>query len=172
MPFLIPVPGVLHLSAPVDGQRQKWVQWRKRLSCREAVPGHPSPWGRTWGSRTWGSAQPCCWSSSVLTVRQRCSAGLVGQLVLNEIIMDKYMKRLAKVSCLFYNWWTQVFRMCRHILFVPCVGHMFFRTSSMPWFLWLVVVSETEFEAVWSIGWILSAVLTDKVFICWKKNPV
>lgn len=29
--------------------------------------------------------------------------GFVGQLALNKIIMDKYMKRVAKVSCLFYN---------------------------------------------------------------------
>lgn len=171
MPFLIPVPGVLHLSAPVDGQRQKWVHWRKRLSW-VAVPGHLSPWGRTWGSRTWGSAQPCCWSSSVLTVRQRCSAGLVGQLVLNKIIMDKYMKRLAKVSCLFYNWWTQVFCMCHHMLFAPCVGHMFFRTSSTPWFLWLVVVSETGFEAVWSVGVDFECCVDRQGLYMLEKNPV
>lgn len=123
MAFLIPAPVVLRLFAQVDGQRQKELRWRKPLcwlSCWEALPGELCPCGAEPGAQRSHAAG--CQSSSVLSVRQRCMTGFVGQLALNKIIMDKYMKRVAKVSCLFYNWWTQVFWLCYHMLFLPCVG--------------------------------------------------
>lgn len=77
----------------------------------------------------WGCCHAAgCQSSAVLPMRQRCSAGLVGQGALSDIIMDTCMKRLAKVSCLFladgHKGWECAVTRC----FCCVCGHMFCRT--------------------------------------------
>lgn len=97
--------------------------------------------------------------------------GLVGQLALNEIIMDKYMKRLAQVSCLFIIDGPKCFVCAVTCWFCHVWGRTFCRTNSNPWFLWLTMISETWFEAVWSVGMDFECCGDRWDFkICWKRS--
>lgn len=141
--------------------------------CAAWAPGRPclgsAPCGAGPGAQC--SRAAGCRSSAVLSVRQRCFAGLVGQLALNEIIMDKYMKRLAQVSCLFVIDEPKCFVCVVIRWFCRVWGHAFCRTSSNPWVLWLTMVSETWFEAFWNVGMDFECCGDRWDFkICWKKS--
>lgn len=101
-----------------------------------------------WG---WGSVQPLWDKGAWLSLWEKW------------IIMDKYMKRLAKVSCLFFLIDGPNCCECAVTACFCCAWRgLFCRTGSTPRFLCLAAISEAGLRWFAVLGWILSVVETDE----------